>query len=168
MKSEIIDGLVGEFLGYDEPVDNSFHGLLDDRMVVFTFLCLAGKLKSKCRKIVDEHEALFSRIMYVDQAGEGYAYQKKFIRKKMNNLVYRRWSNGGSLYGYTRYSSAYTGFGDFFGDKLFQDFNSMYYQLALISLYYRSSLISFSDEVAKTTQQLVNKKDQAIYRELFF
>jgi hypothetical protein len=167
VKSEIIDGLVGEFLGYDEPVDNSFHGLLDDRMVVFTFLCLAGKLKSKCRKIVDEHEALFSRIMYVDQAGEGYAYHKKFIRKKMNNLVYRRWSNGGSLYGYTRYSSAYTGFGDFFGDKLFQDFNSMYYQLALISLYYRSSLISFSDEVAKTTQQLVNKKDQAIYRELF-
>jgi len=167
VKSEIIDGLVSEFLGYDEPVDNSFHGLLDDRMVVFTFLCFAGELKSKCRETIDEHEALFSRIMYVDQAGEGYAYQKKFIRKKMNNLVYRRWSNGGSLYGYTRYSSAYTGFGDFFGDKLFQDFNSMYYQLALISLYYRSSLISFSDEVAQTTQQLVNKKDQTSDRELF-
>ncbi|MDL1980545.1 MAG: hypothetical protein LWX02_03525 [Deltaproteobacteria bacterium] len=167
VKSEIIDGLVSEFLGYDEPVDKSFHGLLDDRMVVFTFLCFAGELKSKCRETIDEHEALFSRIMYVDQAGEGYAYQKKFIRKKMNNLVYRRWSNGGSLYGYTRYSSAYTGFGDFFGDKLFQDFNSMYYQLALISLYYRSSLISFSDEVAQTTQQLVNKKDQASDRELF-
>ena len=167
VKSEIIDGLVSEFLGYDEPVDKSFHGQLDDRMVVFTFLCFAGELKSKCRETIDEHEALFSRIMYVDQAGEGYAYQKKFIRKKMNNLVYRRWSNGGSLYGYTRYSSAYTGFGDFFGDKLFQDFNSMYYQLALISLYYRSSLIDFSDKVAKTTQQLVNKKDQTSDRELF-
>ena len=161
VKSEIIDGLVGEFLGYDKPVDKSFHGLLDDRMVVFTFLCFAGELKSKCRETIDEHEALFSRIMYVDQAGEGYAYQKKFIRKKMSHLVYRRWSNGGSLYGYTRYSSAYTGFGDFFGDKLFQDFNSMYYQLALISLYYRSSLIDFSDKVANTTKQLVNKKDRS-------
>ncbi|MBW2740153.1 MAG: hypothetical protein JRE64_15210, partial [Deltaproteobacteria bacterium] len=153
VKSEIIDGLVSEFLGYDEPVDNSFHGLLDDRMVVFTFLCFAGELKSKCKDTTDEHEALFSRIMYVDQPGEGYSYQQEFIREKMNDLIYRRWSEDGSLYGYTRYSSAYTGFGDFFGDKLFQDFNSMYYQLALISLYYRSSLIDFSDKVAKTTQQ---------------
>jgi len=169
VKSEIVDGLVGEFLGYDEPVDNSFRGLLDDRMVVFTFLCFAGKLKSKCKDTIDEHDALFSRIMYVDQAGEGYEYNKKFILTKMKDLVYRRWSEYGYLYGYTRYSSAYTGFGNEFIDNLFQDFNSMYYQLALISLYYRSSLIDFSDKVAKTTQQLdlVNKKDQGSYRESF-
>jgi hypothetical protein len=167
LKSKIIDGLVSEFLGYDDPVDKSFHGLLDDRMVVFTFLCFAGELKSKGKDTIDEHEALFSRIMYVDQAGEGYEYKKEFICAKMKDLVYRRWSEYGSLYGYTRYSSAYTGFGNDFIEKIFQDFNSMYYQLALISLYYRSSLISFSDEVAQTTQQLVNKKDQASDRELF-
>ena len=167
VKSEIIDDLVSEFLGYDDPVDKSFHGLLDDRMVVFTFLCFAGELKSKCKDTIDEHEALFSRIMYVDQAGEGYKYKKEFIRAKMKDLVYRRWSEDGSLYGYTRYSSAYTGFGNDFIENVFQDFNSMYFQLALISLYYRSSLIDFSDEVGQTTQKLVNKKDQAIYRELF-
>lgn len=167
VKSEIIDGLVSEFLGYDESVDNCFQGLLDDRMVVFTFLGFAGELRSTCKDTIDEHEALFSRIMYVDQAGEGYEYNKKFVRAKMKDLVYRRWSGYGSLYGYTRYSSAYTGFGNKFIENVFQDFNSMYYQLALISLYYRSSLISFSDEVAKTTQKLVNMKDQADNRELF-
>jgi hypothetical protein len=155
--NNVVQELLREFLG-----DVSFMGILDDRMLVHTFWGFAGMKPRGC-EAVSEHEALFLRIMYVDQIGDGFACDESFIRKLSDPLIYRRWSTEGSLYGFTRYSSAYTGFGNplsfFFPDVIFKHFQSIYYQLAVISLYYRSSLIHFSDEVAKTTRHL-EKRDR--------
>ena len=153
--STIIQDLLEGALG-----SQCFSPILDDRMVVFTFFGFAGG-QPRSPKGREDFEALFSRIMYVESPGTGFCYDRGFMKDVSEHVVYRRWYNLGNLYGFTRYSSAYSGFGGFFANEIFNNFNSMYYQLAIISLFYRASLIQFSDDVADATLALeVNKLDR--------
>ncbi len=156
--STIIQDLLESALG-----SQCFSPILDDRMVVFTFFGLAGG-QPRSSKGCEDYQALFSRIMYVESPGTGFCYDREFMKDLSEHVVYRRWYNLGNLYGFTRYSSAYSGYGGFFSNEIFNNFNSMYYQLAVISLFYRMSLIEFSDDVADATLKLeLGNPDRKIF-----
>lgn len=160
-QSRTINELLKKFLGNDD-----FYGVLDDRMVVYTFFSIAGKQPADIPS-QNRFDALFSRILYVDNFDEGWNYHEPFIKNLMEKFLLRRWQHYGCLYGFTRYSSAYVGFGKNFIENVFNHFNSMYYQMALFSLCYRSFLLSFSQEVADTTRTLAENDENNNHRDAF-
>lgn len=126
--------------------------VLDDRMIAHIYLAQFGD-KPRSKAGIDEYDALFLRTMYVEPPGTGYPYDKNFIKAQAAPQIYRRWAMYGSQYGFTRYSSTYTGFG---GGALFfyGDYSGMYYSMAVIALYYRAFLVWFSGHVASATSSL--------------
>lgn len=150
--SLVISDLVGSF-------SKKFSSLLDDRMVVYSFSAFAG-YEPRTASSLEMHKILLSRMIYVDCLGGSYFADPLFMQKKMEESLYRRWQFLGTIYGFTRYSSVYTGFGDYFAGTVYHHYNSMYYQLAVLSLFYRVFLIDFAKSVAETTKKLQNSQSR--------
>ncbi len=141
--------------------------LVDDRMYCHTYYDIFATheyplnghflnlLKNYFREPLDKRE--------INDAGEIW-YMMIFIdsdyptcgnRFMINDLIdsstYKRWTDWGGFYGFSRYSSAFIS--NSHAVPYFKDhFESMYYQLALILFFYRGSLLSFSEraiEIAK-------------------
>jgi hypothetical protein len=158
--SHIFKSLIERFSGND-----NFEILLDDRAIVYSFLALKGPMPHS----IFQHEQLnqmFSRILYIDDPGSEYVYEPKFINTLMNTNLYKRWAHYGNLYGYTRYSSVYLGYEAFFKEEVFKQFNSMYYQLALLSLFYRVTLLDFSKRIVGATNSLIKKRNRCDFKKL--
>ena len=160
-KSEIINHFIVIFLGH-----RAFRTILDDRMVLHTFASIAGN-GSKDKLSLERHRILFSHYMYVDQYGAGWEYDEAFIKNLMKDCVYHRWRHNGQLFGFTRYSGAYVGSGWFFTNVVFQHFDSMYFQMALLAVFYRAFLLNLSSEIADTTRDLAKANDEQEHRKNF-
>ncbi|MBU2548101.1 MAG: CorA family divalent cation transporter [Proteobacteria bacterium] len=165
-KNSIIKDLIDEFITGRAGGQETHRDLLDDRLVVHSFWALAGS-RPETRDAEDALDELFARFMYVDNPGAGYAYDRDFITGLMAPLTYNRWRNAGTRFGFTRYSDVCLGFGGFTVDELFPHFNSMYYQMTLVALYYRASLIDFSHQVAVASRELIEGPAQVIRRDRF-
>jgi len=130
---------------------------LDNRMYVYSFMALAGSPPTS-KKEKDHHEAIFTRFMYVDLPGQGLVYNPVFFRPIMNEQVYRRWEQYGTLYGITRYSSITLKYGCGFTEKLVEDYESVYYQMLLLALFYRCTLLRFLAKLSRATMDLGKRK----------
>ena len=147
LPESIVGHLVNSFL---QGVD--LNQLLDDRMVVHSFLSFAGPLpSSESAKL--EHEAIFLRCMNVDIPGNGFEYDEDFSRKDAIQHKYTRWKHYGSVYGFTRYSSIFTGSGGAYANIVRKSFDSHYYFMIVLSLFYRSYLVYFSCLLAKISNE---------------
>jgi len=152
--SEGIDCLINRFVGQT----NGYELLLDNRMFVYSFISLIGQ-KPTTSLQRENHNIWFSRYMYVDFAGNEYEYDREFTNELMKDNIYKRWRHFGTLYGFSRYSSVMSMFGKgFFLNKLFTDFQSMYYQMVLVAYFYRATLVDFSSRLAKMTRHLQDRK----------
>lgn len=148
--SEAIGTLIDRFVGEK----NKYELVLDNRMFVYSFIALQSeKPLTSLQKY--NHNVWFSKFMYVDFVGKNYEYDSSFTDRLMEKNVYERWKHYGVLYGFSRYSSVFNMYG--YWNKLFEDYESMYYQIVMIAYFYRATLISFSKELATVTAHLNRK-----------
>ena len=135
-----------------------FEPVLDERMIVNSFVSLDRTQLPAGYETAEEYDVAFSRFLYVDRDGDGFRYEPHFIRERMKTQVYRRWQHEGSLYGATGYSNVTSVLaspempeGD---TPVYRMFKTKNYLIAVIALFYRSSLLDFAKESALVSRQL--------------
>lgn len=135
-----------------------FEPILDERMIVNTFVSRNRAQLPAGYEMSDEYDASFSRLLYVDRSGSGYRYETNFIREQMSKQVYRRWQHLGTLYGITGYSSVTSILADTENSHstslVYRMFRTKNQLIALIALFYRTSLLDFAKESALVSRQL--------------
>ena len=152
--SDIIEAMIAKFVGPGKEIDKGF--LHDDRMFVHTCFAFSGS-GPQYTKAEDTYHALFTRATYVDKPGSdyigGYAYDREFIKKLSEPFTYRRWyEENGDLFGFSRFSAVYFGFGEFFHNPISGHVNTMYLRMSIIALFYRASLLYYGYKVSAIEQ----------------
>lgn len=161
--SKVVRAMVAAFFNSESLPP--FDALLDDRMFVHSCFALPGP-QPRHKGGEARYEAAYSRGLYVDVDGwsslGGFCYDPKFIRQQMKGCTYRRWyALSGNLYGFTRYSAVYMGFGTYFQDEIVHHVATLYLRLTLTALFYRAALLEYARKVAKTTECLTTGNSRA-------
>ena len=166
----------GDMIGFSPPLSKNIAALiyfadyyseeyepvLDERMIVYSYFALdpaglpPGYLGS------EEYQVLLSRFLYVDMEGSAYRYEPGFVREQMAKQMYRRWAHQGTWYGFTSYSNITATIGTFDCDEhtlregflVHRMFNTRYYLMALVALFYRVTLLSFEERTALVSKRL--------------
>jgi hypothetical protein len=133
-----------------------FEPILDERMIVYTYVAIDENSVGKEYKATREYEVLVSRFLYVDRWGSDFRYDEEFVRKQMRRHTYRRWAHQGTVYGATSYSNVTICIGLFECDEhmlaegflLQRMFNQRYYFMVNAALFYRATLLSFAERTA--------------------
>ena len=157
-----VSSLITSLLYFADYRRNEYEPVLDERMIVYSYLALDPKSVPENFHKSEEYDVLFSRALYVDHAGEDYRYARGFTKRLMEQQVYRRWSHQGTLYGFTSYSNVTMCFGTFDCDDhqlregflIHRMFDSRYYLMAIIALFYRATLLDFAEGVALVSRRL--------------
>ena len=87
--------------------------------------------------------------------------------REMERQIYRRWAHQGTYYGFTSYSNVTAAIGTFDCDEhqlregflIHRMFNTRYYLMALVALFYRATLLDFSERTALVSKQLYLDQD---------
>ncbi len=145
--------------------------IIDDRM--FT-ICWYGN--DSCSKLLMEKQwlseqnryeynyeknELWNRFIFVDNRSNGLA-NNNFLRDLNLKHTYSRWIDKGTFFGISRYSfimlTNREGFAIF---VLFPHLQTVYFQLVMLALLQRASLIRFSDEATKVKYiELIKNKSE--------
>jgi len=118
--------------------------IIDDRMFV---LCWYGNSAfSSCVKGNIEYKNWY-KYVFVD--GNDITVQDKQMHKELiERATYKRWNNYGTFFGITRYSFIVLSNRGYFGEKiLLNHIKTMYFQMVILLLVQRASLLRFSDEI---------------------
>jgi hypothetical protein len=160
-------GTITELLYFADYGRQEYEPVLDERMIVYTYVALdpAGLPEGYIHS--ESYQVLLSRLLYVDRIGEGYRYEPEFTRAQMRTQLYRGWAHLGTYYGVTSYSNITTAFGTFDCDEhalregflIHRMFNTRYYLMALVALFYRATLLDFSERTALVSKQLYLDQD---------
>jgi len=110
--------------------------------------------KIECKNKEIKHKKLMDfwyEFLFVDANGKSIA-NKKMQKELLNKSTYLRWQEYGTLYGISRYSFVnFTTSEDSlkknFAYYLVENFKGVYYQLVVLVLAVRASVLRFSDEV---------------------
>jgi hypothetical protein len=157
-----VSGLVTSLLYFADYDRGEYEPVLDERMIVYSYLAIDPNEAPKDFHRSEEYDILFSRALYVDHSGDDYRYARGFTKRLMEQQVYRRWSHQGTLYGFTSYSNITMCFGTFDCDDhqlsegflIHRMFDSRYYLMAIIALFYRATLLDFAERVALVSRRL--------------
>jgi hypothetical protein len=151
-----------------------YEPVLDERMVVYTYLAVDPSSLPSGFADSEECQVLLSRMLYVDRGGSGFRYDPAFTRAQMERQVYRRWSHQGTYYGFTGYSNITATLGAFDCDEhqlregflIHRMFDGRYYLMALVALFYRAALLDFSERTALVSKHLyLDQEDGRLSRE---
>lgn len=133
--------------------------VIDDRMFVICYY--NDDLKSY--KIINDSNFLdddfWYQLVFVDNSGptcKNANMKKEFLL----NSTYARWSGDGTLFGISRYSFVILCDEKWFSKNiLFNHINTLYYEMILIALVQRASILRFSDEIST----IANTKSKSLY-----
>jgi hypothetical protein len=147
---------------FADYAEQEFEPVLDERMIVYTYAALDPATMPEGYIESEEYQVLLSRFLYVDLYGAGYRYELDFTRTQMRDHVYRRWAHQGTYYGFTSYSNATLTVGTFDCDEhtllegflIHRMFDSRYYLMALVALFYRATLLDFAERSALVSKRL--------------
>ena len=139
-----------------------FEPVLDERMIVYTYVEIDPISVPIGFKDSEEYQILLSRLLYVEHDGDSYRYEVNFLRKRMQEHLYRRWAHEGTYYGFTSYSNVSVAIGQFDcgghqvseGFLIHRMFDTRYYLMAMVGLFYRAALLDFSERVALVSRRL--------------
>lgn len=139
-----------------------FEPVLDERMIVYSYLALDPASLPPDYINSEAYQILLSRFLYVDPDGSGYRYEPQFVKEQMDRQMYRRWAHQGTWYGFTSYSNVTAAIGTFECDEhtlregflVHRMFNTRYYLMALVALFYRATLLSFEERTALVSKRL--------------
>jgi hypothetical protein len=166
-----ISQIIRRLLYFSQYESQEYEAVLDERMIVYTYLSIDPRSVPADYKDSDEYQVFVSRALYVDNLNEGYRYQPDFLRRQMIKQLYRRWAHQGTYYGATSYSNITISFGQFDCDDhqlregflIHRMFTSRYYLMALIALFYRATLLDFAETTALVTRRLYHDfQDQTL------
>lgn len=153
------------FLDYQRQ---EYEQVLDERTIVYSYAAIDPDSVPPDFIGSDEYKIVLSRFLYVDKAGEGFRYDPEFTRKLMERQVYRRWAHEGTYYGFTSYSSIVLTLGT--GDRgahrmregflIRRMFDTRYYLMAVIALFYRATLLMFNEKTALASRALYQDQQQ--------
>ncbi len=139
-----------------------YEPVLDERMIVYSYFAIdpAAVLPEYIHS--EEYRILYSRFLYVDRLGSDYRYEPAFTRDQMKRQMYTRWAHQGTLYGATSYSNVTGTIGAFDCDEhllregflIHRMFDTRYYLMAMVALFYRTTLLMFAERVALVSKQL--------------
>ena len=160
---------ITELLYFADYRRQEFEPVLDERTIVYSYIAVdpAGLPEDYLRS--EDYQVLLSRFLYVDRAGEGFRYEPEFTRAQMQRQLYRCWAHQGTYYGFTSYSNITAAIGTFDCDEhllregflVHRMFNTRYYLMALVALFYRATLLDFSERTALVSKQLyLDQEDQ--------
>lgn len=129
--------------------------ILDDRMLVYTYVEFSKKMAPQSDEKTEQEmkeaaNLYFAQLLYVDAPAKEYRYESGFMETLMAEHTYRRWDQYSTKIGFSRYSGAFLYFGH--DENFYRTFESMYYQMFLLIVYYRACLIRFSDEIAEVAK----------------
>ncbi|GIU75995.1 MAG: hypothetical protein KatS3mg004_3082 [Bryobacteraceae bacterium] len=157
--------LVTDLLYFLNYSTQEFEPLLDERMTVYSYMSIDPASVGPGFEQSEEYEILMSRFLYVDRWGDGYRYEPGFTREAMRRQVYRRWAHQGTLYGFTSYSNVTLVLGRHDCDEhlvregflIHRMFMSRYYLQVVVALFYRATLLDFSERTALVSRRLSRK-----------
>jgi hypothetical protein len=140
--------------------------IIDDRMFVMSFL-FNDTLMMKLNKFKDKNEYEYVdskewfRYVFIDDSKPSCT-SKTMLKTLLQESTYDRWIEkseeeatvGGHLFGITRYSFVILGVREWVTENLiYKHFSNQYFQIILLSLVQRASIISYGGEVTR----IVNK-----------
>lgn len=157
-----VSELITSLLYFADYRRGEYEPVLDERTIVYSYMAIDPKSVPENFHKTEDYDILFSRALYVDNAGDDYRYARGFTKRLMEQQVYRRWSHQGTLYGFTSYSNVTMCFGTFDCDDhqlsegflIHRMFDSRYYLMAIIALFYRATLLDFAERVALVSRRL--------------
>lgn len=147
--------------------------LVDDRMITHTYYSIAEGYNHHNRRFINSLKAYFNkntlnnydnadielwfRMVFLD--GNSLTCQNELmLQQLLNESTYKRWTNYGGFYGFSRYSSAFIS--NFQAVPYIKDhFETMYYQMAIILCFYRGSILSFSEKAKKISANILQSKN---------
>jgi hypothetical protein len=147
---------------FAEYSKQEFEPVLDERMIVYTYLEIDPASVPPDYKDSNDYQVLLSRLLYVENAGDSFRYEVNFLRDRMDEHLYRRWAHQGTYYGFTSYSNITATIGQFDcgghqlseGFLIHRMFDTRYYLMALVSLFYRATLLDFGERTALVSRML--------------
>jgi hypothetical protein len=153
---------ITSLLYFADYENEEYEPVLDERMIVYTYFVVDPSTVPADFRESEDYQVLLSRFLYVDRLGEGYRYEPDFTRDQMRQQLYRRWAHQGTYYGFTSYSNITGTIGSFDCDEhqlregflIHRMFTSRYYLMALVALFYRATLLDFSERTALVSKQL--------------
>lgn len=161
--------VITELLYFMNYSQQEFEPVLDERMIVYTYVSVDPASVDPGYDQSEEYEILMSRLLYVDRYAEEYRYESEFTREAMRRDVYRRWAHQGTLYGFTSYSNVTLTMGRFDCDEhelregflVHRMFMSRYYLTIVVALFYRATLLDFSERTALVSGRLYKRTSTA-------
>lgn len=153
---------------------HEYSAVLDERMLVYTYAAIDQTSVPDSFRESEDFQVLLSRFLYVDRFGTDFRYDREFIRKYMNRQLYRRWAHQGTWYGFTTYSNITLTIGTFDCDDhslqegflIHRMFNSRYFLMANVALFYRATLLDFAESAALVSKRLyLDQADGRLTRE---
>lgn len=152
------------FIDYDQY---DYEQLLDERMIVYSYAAVDPASVPPDFAGSEACQHLLSRFLYVDHYGEGYRYDEAFVREEMRHKVYRRWAHEGTFYGFTSYSNVTLTLGEVDrgehriaeGCLIHRMFESRYYLMSIIALFYRAALLDFEQKTALVSRRLYRDQE---------
>jgi hypothetical protein len=147
---------------FAEYNSQEFEPVLDERMIVYTYMEIDPSSVPEGLKDSEDYQILLSRILYVEPDGDSYRYEVNFLRDRMQEHLYRRWAHEGTYYGFTSYSNMSVAIGQFDcgehqvseGFLIHRMFDTRYYLMAMVGLFYRAAMLDFSERVALVSRRL--------------
>lgn len=166
--SNLVQGLL-YFLNYE---NREYEQILDERMIVYSYAAIDPSSAPPDFLTSEHYQQLISRFLYVDRIGAGYRYDPEFTEKQMRRHLYTRWAHEGTYYGYTSYSSVTISMGaDDRGKHKLREgflihrmFNTRYYLMAIIALFYRATLLMFNEKTALVSRDLYHDEHKHQFR----
>jgi hypothetical protein len=145
-----------------------FEPVLDERMIVYTYFEIDPASVPEGYKDSEDYQILLSRLLYIEQDGDSYRYEVNFLRDRMQEHLYRRWAHEGTYYGFTGYSNVTAAIGQFDcgghqlseGFLIHRMFDTRYYLMAMVALFYRATLLDFGERTALVSRLLYQSETQ--------
>jgi hypothetical protein len=139
-----------------------YEPVLDERMIVYTYAQLDPETLGPGYISSEDYQVFLSRLLYVDRHGNDYRYDPGFVKQQMSRQMYRRWAHQGTYYGFTSYSNVTCAIGAHDCDEhdlregflIHRMFESRYFLMALVALFYRATLLSFAERTAIVSKLL--------------
>lgn len=162
--SKIITELLGEKFGSTEKELKDYYSnekknilirpVIDDRMFVICWY--SDDLNSRILTKYKDQEYLkndfWYQYLFIDN--EGSTCQDERMKKDLLlKSTYTRWKDCGTLFGISRYSFVLLCDESTFSvNVLYNHINNIYYEMIILALVQRASILRFSDEISKITQ----------------
>ena len=153
------DGPIRNYPTLNALLDD-YKDFYDDRLFVNVAYGLAGPAPESERRR-ETLGRLFSLALFVDRpvdtfaACGGLAYDRTWLKETLDQQALRIWEETGLYAGFTDFSNAYLGSGDFFCDVIApRHVPYSYERMLILCLFYQTSLRRFSRLISEKTREL--------------